>query len=523
MGGPERPGASGFVSGVGETVSTGGLSRAQTAQPMELQPGDMVGEYRVDQQIGEGGMGKVYSATHPVIAKRAAIKILHPELSMNREAVERFVQEARSVNQIGHPNIVDIFSFGTLPDARCYFVMEWLRGESLRDRLRKVRVSLPEALAFCETIAVALEAAHEKGIVHRDLKPDNIYLCDVKGSAAQVKLLDFGIAKLLAEDGRMERTRTGNLMGTPAYMSPEQARGQAVDHRTDIYALGCVAYEMFTGWLPFPADNAADMIAKHLFEQPPSARQKNPGLPPELDGLVMAMLAKDARSRPTLAQIREEMRRALQFVSQPSYGGRVATPAAGVPQYAPMMTPSSIGPQMTPGMVQTGAGMQGSMHTPMPGTMSVMGTQMPTAPRRSKLPLIIISAVVAAAIGVALVVGTSSNGTQAKDTTTEPATATETVKPADPPTDKTVARPDTTKPADVVKPADTTTPPVDTTKPADVVEAADTTTTAVDTTKPADTTTKPADTTKPVIKKVPKKTPKVPPKRPGTGDDDAPM
>jgi hypothetical protein len=386
-----------------------------------------------------------------------------------------------------------------------------------------VSVSLPEALAFCETIAIALEAAHEKGIVHRDLKPDNIYLCDVKGSAPTVKLLDFGIAKLLAEDGRIERTRTGNLMGTPAYMSPEQARGQAVDHRTDIYALGCVAYEMMTGWLPFPADNAADMIAKHLFEQPPSVRQKSPGIPPELDGLVMAMLAKDPRSRPTLPQIRDEMRRALQFVSQPSYGGRVATPAIGVPQYAGMMTPSSIGPQMTPGMVQTGHGMPGAMHTPAPGTMSVMGSQMSVAPRTSKLPLIIISAVVAAAVGVAVVVGMNSHGTKAKDTTTEPATPTETVKPADPPTDKTVARPaDTTKPAGVAEPAETT-KSADTTKPADT-----TTTQAVDTTKPVDPTrpvdtTHPADTTKPVIKKPIKKPTKVPTKKPGSGDDDAPM
>ena len=540
MGGPGKPG---YVSGVGETVSTGGMDRSNSTQsgtPNDLQPGEMVGEYRVDQQIGEGGMGKVYSATHPVIAKRAAIKILHPELSMNREAVERFVQEARSVNQIGHPNIVDIFSFGTLPDGRCYFVMEWLRGESLRDRMRKVRVPLHEALAFIETIAVALEGAHEKGIVHRDLKPDNIYLCDVKGAAPQVKLLDFGIAKLLAEDGRMERTRTGNLMGTPAYMSPEQARGHQVDHRTDIYALGCVAYEMFTGWLPFPADNAADMIAKHLFEHPPSALQRNPHIPPELDALVQHMLAKDPNARPNLAQIREHARRALHFVTSPSYGARVATPAHGVPQqYAPMMTPSSMGPQLTPGVVppqmtpgvlQSRANMP--MHTPAPGTMSVLQTGMPAAPKKSKTGVVIIAVVVAAALGVAVFVGVRSQGGKTQGSASPSAAPAEVVKPAVSPTEKTVPRPveTTAKPADPTQPADPT-------KPADTT-AADTTLPAVPT-KPAVTTTstKPADTnkgsgtalidpteTKPITKKTTtKKTTTKKTTKPVPGDDDAPM
>ena len=458
----------------------------------DLKPGDMVGEYRVDQQIGEGGMGRVYCATHPVIAKRAAIKILHPELSVNREAVERFVQEARSVNQIGHPNIVDIFSFGTLPDGRCYFVMEWLRGESLRDRLRRVRVPLAEALAFIETIAVALEAAHEKGIVHRDLKPDNVFLCEVKGTLPNVKLLDFGIAKLVGGDARSERTRTGNLLGTPAYMSPEQARGQAVDHRTDIYALGCVAYEMFTGWLPFPADNAADMIAKHLFEHPPSALFRNPLVPSELDALVQHMLAKDPNARPTLAQVREHARRALAYITSQAYGGRVATPAHGIPQqYPPMMTPSSIGPQMTPGvapqmtpgvppqmtpgMMQSHPGMP-PMMTPAPGTASVMGTGIQGAPRKSKLGVIIIGTVVAAAIGVAVVIGVSKQGGDKADVGTAAGT-TGPVKAADPAGDKTVERP-------------------------------------ADTTKPAD---------KKPVKKPTKKPTRPPIKKPGSGDDDAPM
>ncbi len=301
----------------------------------DIANGTMVGEYAIDGVLGEGGMGKVYAATHPIIAKRAAVKVLHPALSMDREAVERFVQEARSVNQIGHPNIVDIFAFGTLPDGRSYFVMEYLRGHTLRDRLRREPMPLAEALVLLDTIAQALEAAHEAGIVHRDLKPDNIFLVELKGAAPQVKLLDFGIAKLLGSDAMLtERTRTGNMMGTPAYMSPEQARGYAVDHRTDLYALGCVAFELVTGRAPYPSDNAADMIAQHLYAEVPSARKLRSDVPPELDALLSRLIAKDPAGRPSLAIARATLRRAgtnlayLQSMLTTSPGVIVATPVS---------------------------------------------------------------------------------------------------------------------------------------------------------------------------------------------------
>jgi serine/threonine-protein kinase len=268
----------------------------------------MVGEYRIEGVLGQGGMGRVYAAIHPVIGKRAAVKVLHPALSVEQEAVDRFVQEARAVNQIGHPNIVDIFAFGALPDGRCYFVMEQLRGESLGKRLEHASMPLLDALRVLDTIGVALEAAHRKGIIHRDLKPDNVFLVEVEGAEPQVKLLDFGIAKLVGGDVPLQRTRTGNVMGTPAYISPEQARGQGVDHRTDIYAFGAVAFEMLTGRWPFPATNAADMIAKHLFEAPPSAAEINPDLDGELEHLLKSLLAKDANDRPTLEQARQQLR-----------------------------------------------------------------------------------------------------------------------------------------------------------------------------------------------------------------------
>src|SRR5262245_33363253 len=257
-------------------------------QPMvDLVPGFIVGEYKVDKKIGEGGMGAVYSATHPMIGKRAAIKVISAALGTNAEAVGRFVQEARSVNQIGHPNIVDVFAFGDLPDGRNYFVMEYLQGESLADRLGKGAMPLGEAIEILDQVADALEAAHEKQIVHRDLKPDNVYLAAVRGGRTMVKLLDFGIAKLSVADGPgsggVQKTRTGMMMGTPGYLSPEQARGKNVDHRTDIYALGCMVFEIVCGRLPFIADNAMDIVLMHMTAAPPRASELWPEIPPPLD------------------------------------------------------------------------------------------------------------------------------------------------------------------------------------------------------------------------------------------------
>ena len=455
MGGSGKPGLDSRL-GTGETVSTGGLGLGDARPTQDLTTGMMVGEYQLEGLLGEGGMGRVYAATHPVIAKRAAIKILHPELSMNREAVERFVQEARSVNQIGHPNIVDIFAFGTLPDGRCYFVMEWLRGQSLRDRMRASAVPLDDALAILETITIALEAAHEKGIVHRDLKPDNIFLAEVKGSQPIVKLLDFGIAKLLGNDeARVERTRTGNLLGTPAYISPEQARGQDVDHRTDIYALGALAFELFTGSLPFPAQSAADMIAKHLYEPPPSLRQLVPGVPPALDHLITAMLAKDPVGRPTLAQVRAELRpdRLGMYVTGPGAHPQMPTP------YPPM---AAVGP--TTGVSPTVPG-PGSLGAGAPGVSTI--TTVPPA-RGARLPRIVLGAVVmlAAGIGVFVAVGQRAQPAAPQPAAAEPVTV-EPTTAVEPAATEPVVEPVATEPAAVVKPV-ATEPAA--TEPAAVVE-----------------------------------------------------
>jgi serine/threonine protein kinase len=259
-------------------------------------------------------MGVVYSATHPLIGKRAAIKVLQPELSNNPAAVERFVMEARAVNQIGHPNIVDIFAFGALPDGSSYYVMDLLTGESLRRRLTRGPLHVAEAASVIDEIASALIAAHDKGIIHRDLKPDNVFMVSVPGRWPDVRILDWGLLKLSstqnAVGGGKYRTLAGSLLGTPVYMSPEQARAsESVDFRADIYSLGVLAYEILAGEVPFRRGNSIDTLLAHQDEPVPPLAAKCPALPEELVQLIEAMLAKDPDERPTLAAVRAVIKR----------------------------------------------------------------------------------------------------------------------------------------------------------------------------------------------------------------------
>ena len=306
-------------------TATGQIITTPLGIPREedLRAGTMIGEYRVEGKLGEGGMATVFAATHPLIGKKVAIKVISRRLCADLHAVERFINEARTVNQIGHPNLVDIFAFGVLPDGRAYLVMEWLQGETLAERLARERMPVPRALDVLMQIIDALEAAHEKGIVHRDLKPQNIFVVE-RGEKTSVKLLDFGIAKLADSDSSVPKTRSGVAMGTAGYMSPEQARGKNVDHRTDIYALGCLAYEMLLGRLPFVADTAIDILAMHLAAAPPPPRTLWATMPAGLEKVLLQTLSKEPDGRPSLMQVRAVVDSALRTIG-PSMG--IATAA----------------------------------------------------------------------------------------------------------------------------------------------------------------------------------------------------
>ena len=253
--------------------------------------------YRVQQQIGEGGMGVVYLASHTVLGKKMALKVLRGEMAKDADVVQRFMQEAKAATSIGHENIVDISDFGRLTDGTAYFVMEYLDGEALTDLVaRGGAIPMQEALQIIRQIASALGAAHARGIVHRDLKPDNVFLLNKSGNRRFVKVLDFGIAKVGGASSKL--TKTGMVFGTPHYMSPEQAAGQSVDHRTDIYALGVIMYEMFTGKVPFDADTFMGILSKHMFEPPIPPSQAGAGNRlGALEDVILKCLAKKPEQR----------------------------------------------------------------------------------------------------------------------------------------------------------------------------------------------------------------------------------
>jgi eukaryotic-like serine/threonine-protein kinase len=258
--------------------------------------GEMAGEYRLVRKLGEGGFGAVYEAEHPLLKRRAAVKVLHRAARMDSDALLRFISEAQAANQIRSRHIVDIFSFGKLADGRHFYVMDLLHGEPL-DRFldREKRIDVPRALQLLRPIAEALDAAHAAGIVHRDLKPQNVFLVWDPGGDTVPKLLDFGTAKLLIES--LVETASGTPVGTPLYMSPEQARGEKVDGRADVYALGVLCHEMLTGQMPINGNTTLVVLMAQLSSTPPRVSVVCPDLPPQLDDPILRMLAKDPEAR----------------------------------------------------------------------------------------------------------------------------------------------------------------------------------------------------------------------------------
>ena len=263
--------------------------------------GTTVGAYHVKRLIGAGGMGRVYLAEHVLLGRKVALKMLLPEYSLMEQAVKRFFREAQAVNRIAHENIIEITDFIEEIGGTNYYVMEYLDGFSLHALLKKKK-SLPteRALAIAKQVCAALAAAHEVGIVHRDLKPENIFIVDKAGCSDFVKLLDFGIAKLVGQKQGTALTIAGSVMGTPEYMSPEQARGAKIDHRTDIYSMGAVLYNMITGTIPYEASSYSQLLIRQMTQKPrrpstvPDLRHP---ISPALDALIMRCLAQEPPDR----------------------------------------------------------------------------------------------------------------------------------------------------------------------------------------------------------------------------------
>jgi serine/threonine protein kinase len=283
----------GFVERKTEVL---GARAPSSAAAGVLAPGALAGSWRITSLIASGGCGVVYAARHPILGRAAAVKVLHAELASSPGMVDRFVREARAVNQIRHPSIIDIFDFGELPDGRPFFVMELLAPRDLEHRIADAgRLGLAEVLAIMTPICLALEAAHSAGYIHRDLKARNIGFAVGAGGIEVPKLLDFGIAKLLEGDAL---GATGTVrVGTPHCMSPEQIRGERIDARTDIYALGVLLHHMLTGRCPFDGDSLAEIERCHLETPPPPPSRLAP-VPPALDALVTRALAKRPADRP---------------------------------------------------------------------------------------------------------------------------------------------------------------------------------------------------------------------------------
>jgi eukaryotic-like serine/threonine-protein kinase len=267
--------------------------------------GTSVGNYQVISELGAGAMGEVYLGEHPQIGRKVAIKVLVQSLANNQSMADRFMSEARAVNKINHPNIIQIFDFGQLPDGRLYYTMEYLQGRELKHVLKEhAPLSLQSTADVLRQISGALQAAHSMGVVHRDLKPENIFVVETENSFT-VKILDFGIAKLLEPGiGESNRTSTGMIMGTPLYMSPEQAAGDVnkISAQSDIYALGVIAYQMLSGHLPIDAPTTAQILAMHITEAPTPLATVAQGIPPDVATVVEGSLAKEPELRPRTSQ-----------------------------------------------------------------------------------------------------------------------------------------------------------------------------------------------------------------------------
>jgi serine/threonine protein kinase len=302
---------------------------------------DVIGQYVIRSQIGKGGMGAVYLADQRSVGRQAVIKVLHPRLSRDADTQKRFETEARAASQLTHSNIVTIYNYGAMADGTLFLAMEYLDGQTLAQATAKRPLALQRAVHIASQIAGALGEAHRRGVIHRDVKPTNVMLVERDGQTDFVKVLDFGIARV---DGQ-RMTETGDISGTPVYMSPEQIGGKPLDGRSDLYSLGCLMFELVTGDVPFDGGNTLGIAYKHVHEEPPAPSSIAPkaGIPPAFDAFIARALAKEPADRPRdAAAFRDELRAALE-APPPAAAPKVTPPAP-----APKVARPTTAPKITP-------------------------------------------------------------------------------------------------------------------------------------------------------------------------------
>jgi serine/threonine-protein kinase len=383
---------------------------------MSLQTGDLIeGKYRIVRLLGEGGMGSVYEGDNTRIHRRVAIKVLHAAVAAKSDVVQRFEREAQAAGRIGSEHIVEVLDLGNLPGGERFMVMEFLEGENLGDRIKKRRRMTPQEVGpIIHQLLEGLAAAHQAGIVHRDLKPDNVYLCLKGGQRDFVKVLDFGVSKFSTLDSDMSMTKTGAVMGTPFYMSPEQARGGKIDLRSDLYSVGVVIYQAVTGRLPFHAETFNELVFKIALESPEPAEIAAPGLDAHFAQIIARAMMRDPNgrfqsAREFQAALAQWMMTSGPFPSSPhasfagatdplrgpSMPGGPVAPWGSASQSGPYpqqpMAPQQMyqsGPQLHPSLAQSG----GPVH--LNQSMSQGGLVM-TTPQKSGSGALIAGALVA--------------------------------------------------------------------------------------------------------------------------------
>jgi serine/threonine-protein kinase len=358
--------------------------------PESLVGGVLSGRYMIERLIGEGGMGAVYQAEHMHMRKRMAVKILHAEMSRLPEVVARFEREAMAAAHIEHPNVAAATDFGKLEDGSFFLVLEYVEGKSLRDAMAEGPVELCRVVHVARQIASALGRAHALGIVHRDLKPENVMLVKREDDPDFVKVLDFGIAKvpmgeLAGESKGQVLTQLGMVYGTPEYMAPEQALGQPVDARADLYALGVIIFEMLTGARPYDHSSKVTLLGMHVTAPIPKMRERAPAanVPEAMDDVVTRLLAKDAAAR--FADARELID-ALDRIAEATSGESPPRSRAVTRQSGPRFTPPADGEAPSDAAATSAFAatkLAQATPAPSPGFMTLVGASIGQAVRRA--------------------------------------------------------------------------------------------------------------------------------------------